>query len=631
MTMWRSTLTFTPGALGLLLLLPPLAAVAQPTAAQPSQAASLSADPGDRAVANVVAFARLYGYVRFFHPSEQAARTNWDSVAVAGMRTVENAPTADSLARALSGIIGPIAPEVQIFPAASPAPARVSALPDGDSAPLGVLHWRHEGVRTWPAEADWQEEAYRSGIAVVPAPGGRVPEGIPDPRRPLRADLGGGVAAWIPLSKFVVHASDSATFQPVTVAYDSTFSATERSVRLASVAIVWNVIQHFYPYFDVVQSDWKAALEWAVRRGWRDEGPLEFEQTLRGLLAAAHDGHGWADLMPYRQFAGVPLRAAWIEDRLVVIAVDDSVADRVRPGDVITSIGGEPAAAAFERLRPFLPGATPQWSRFSGLGLLLGGAPGSTLTLALQHGADSGAAARELSFVRNRRGFPLERRPAPVDSVGRGLAYVDLSRATDSVFSAALPQLVAARGIILDLRGYPRLDTFAVLAHLADSVLKPPMDVRDGAGHQPPRGGTPLVLHPDRAGMTFRPRDPSTYTIAPATPRLTSNVVFLTNERAISYSETTLSLVEGFALGEIAGSPTAGTNGTNNPFMVPGGYRVTWTGGRFLKPDGSLLHGVGIVPGIPVAPTIRGVVAGRDEVLERAIVLLEQRVNRDGR
>ncbi|MEP7002630.1 MAG: hypothetical protein ABI969_19215, partial [bacterium] len=42
---------------------------------------------------NLVAFARLLSYVRFFHPASDALRVNWDDFAVRGVRTVENAPT----------------------------------------------------------------------------------------------------------------------------------------------------------------------------------------------------------------------------------------------------------------------------------------------------------------------------------------------------------------------------------------------------------------------------------------------------------------------------------------------------------------------------------------------------------
>jgi hypothetical protein len=43
-----------------------------------------------------------------------------------------------------------------------------------------------------------------------------------------------------------------------------------------------------------------------------------------------------------------------------------------------------------------------------------------------------------------------------------------------------------------------------------------------------------------------------------------------------------------------------------------------------LKHDGSRHHGVGIQPTVPVARTIRGVVEGRDEVLEKATELVSR-------
>lgn len=96
-------------------------------------------------------------------------------------------------------------------------------------------------------------------------------------------------------------------------------------------------------------------------------------------------------------------------------------------------------------------------------------------------------------------------------------------------------------------------------------------------------------------------------------------MVFLTNYSAISYAESTLDMITQHRLGRIIGSPSAGTNGNVNPYMLPGGYRVTWTGMRVLRHDGSRLHGVGVVPGMIVTPTIEGLIAGRDEVLERGV------------
>ncbi len=106
----------------------------------------------------------------------------------------------------------------------------------------------------------------------------------------------------------------------------------------------------------------------------------------------------------------------------------------------------------------------------------------------------------------------------------------------------------------------------------------------------------------------------------PATkPYLGAKKAFITDGRAISYAESCMGIVEHYKLGAIVGGPTAGTNGNVNPFTLPGGYRVVWTGMKVLKHDGSRHHGVGIVPTVPASRTIAGVAAGRDELLEKAI------------
>ena len=80
-----------------------------------------------------------------------------------------------------------------------------------------------------------------------------------------------------------------------------------------------------------------------------------------------------------------------------------------------------------------------------------------------------------------------------------------------------------------------------------------------------------------------------------------------------------MGIIEHYKLGEIVGSPTAGTNGNVNPFVLPGGYRLSWTGMKVLKHDGSQHHGIGILPTVPCEPTIEGIRAGREEVLEKGI------------
>jgi C-terminal processing protease CtpA/Prc len=82
-----------------------------------------------------------------------------------------------------------------------------------------------------------------------------------------------------------------------------------------------------------------------------------------------------------------------------------------------------------------------------------------------------------------------------------------------------------------------------------------------------------------------------------------------------------MSFVEHYKLATIVGQPTAGTNGNVNELTLPGGYTIRWTGMKVQKHDGSVHHGVGILPNVFVQKTIKGVREARDEFLEKALEL----------
>jgi C-terminal processing protease CtpA/Prc len=110
--------------------------------------------------------------------------------------------------------------------------------------------------------------------------------------------------------------------------------------------------------------------------------------------------------------------------------------------------------------------------------------------------------------------------------------------------------------------------------------------------------------------------------LEPASPRIGGKVVFLTDARAVSASESVLGYVDALRLGTIVGGPTAGANGNAITFNVPSGMTVTFTGMRVTGHDGSPFHLSGVRPAVPVEPTLAGIRAGRDEVLERALSIL---------
>jgi C-terminal processing protease CtpA/Prc len=65
--------------------------------------------------------------------------------------------------------------------------------------------------------------------------------------------------------------------------------------------------------------------------------------------------------------------------------------------------------------------------------------------------------------------------------------------------------------------------------------------------------------------------------------------------------------------------------------VLPGNLAVSFSGHNVRHADGRQLQRVGIQPTIKVAPTIQGLVDGRDEILDAAVKFLESQPSLRGR
>ena len=65
--------------------------------------------------ANLSAFAKLYGYARYFSPARESLSLDWDKFAIYGIRQIENAADDKELRKILNDIFLPINPAIKIF------------------------------------------------------------------------------------------------------------------------------------------------------------------------------------------------------------------------------------------------------------------------------------------------------------------------------------------------------------------------------------------------------------------------------------------------------------------------------------------------------------------------------------
>jgi C-terminal processing protease CtpA/Prc len=570
-----------------------------------------------RGLENLIAFTRVLGYVRYFHPSDRAAGADWDRLAIDWISMVEPARSPDELAESLTAVFAPLAPRLQIFPTGRP-PAAVAPGPRIETAVRRVA-WRHFGVLCNGSIGMYRSERVTDRNLRDGAPMPISPEPLPKPDEPFEADLGGGVSCRMPLVVFAdaLGTLPRATALPPESVKPADFPPTgdDRATRLADVVLIWNTLQHFYPYFDCTPNDWTAALGEALETAARDPDAAAFHDTLRRLIARLDDSHGFVrgGSGTFAIDGALPLAWDWVEDELVVTDVEPGArSSEIKPGDVVRTIDGRRATLCVSSAERLVCGATPQFRRFRAMQDLRNGAVGQSVILELEPPGKPRFAATLKRMPADdsplRGPSLLERRLARIAEIEPGKFYVDLARVSDPEMRALLPRLEKASGIVCDVRGYPSPSMdIDLLARLCDRPLTTD------------RWMILVTRFPDRRQVSGQESD---WSIAPRPPKLAARLAFLTDARAVSAAETFLSLIATHKVAPIVGSPTAGSNGSVNVYVLPGGYRVSWTGMKALKRDGSRHHGVGVLPTVPAGRTIKGLAAGRDEALEKALDLV---------
>ena len=101
-------------------------------------------------------------------------------------------------------------------------------------------------------------------------------------------------------------------------------------------------------------------------------------------------------------------------------------------------------------------------------------------------------------------------------------------------------------------------------------------------------------------------------------------IVILINETTLSQAEYTTMAFRVAPNTTVIGSTTAGADGNVSTFYLSGEIKTMISGIGVYYPDGTETQRVGIIPDIEIKPTIEGVKLNKDELLEKAIELIEK-------
>ncbi len=393
-----------------------------------------------------------------------------------------------------------------------------------------------------------------------------------------------------------------------------------RGYRILAAVRLWTTVKLFFPYMTLMNEDWDAAFVHALGRVENAPDASGFASALGEFAWRMHDSHvRLTNRTLLRERAPIPLalQLRLVENRLLVTRVPDATSPRtfIRLGDEIVAVDGVPIRKRIQDLESTLIASSPQGARAQVQAHVLDGREGSIPRISLRQSDGTERVVVLPSRHEDAGQLAYQNLAASKATSYRRLendvGYVDLERLGPEEVDSMFRALADTKAIIFDGRGYPRGTAWAIAGR-----LKRDLDQRVAAVLSQFVVRGPSLAEPERDVRTWSQLVPRAGILA---AHYAGRTALLIDERTMSQAEH-LGLFLKEANGTLfIGSPTVGANGDISDIALPGSFRVSFSGLSVRDARGGQLQRRGLQPDVAVTPTVAGIRAHRDQVLEVAL------------
>jgi len=382
--------------------------------------------------------------------------------------------------------------------------------------------------------------------------------------------------------------------------------------RLLCLYRYWSMINYYFPYKHLIGEDWNGVLADCIPKFIASTTYTDYILNTLALIARVHDTHAniWNTpkaLSVYKGKDGVPFQAKFIEDKLVVTGYYNdinNIKELVKQGDVIEKIDGISVAELIKKYLPYTPA--------SNYATQLRDLPKAFLLRTNQ-------SAFKFGILRNGKQQSVSVQTVPLGKINFAIDYSPDSQAPGfylldnnigylfpgRYYSKDLPAIKQlfnnTKGIIIDMRCYPsefmpfsfgpyiKTNYTAFVKFSKGSLLQPGLFILS----------EPISVMPESGGYKGK-------------------VVVIVNEESQSQAEYTTMAFQSSPNVKVIGSTTAGADGDVSHIILPGGISTIISGLGIYYPDGTETQRKGIKIDLVVKPTVQGIKAGKDELLDKA-------------
>lgn len=382
--------------------------------------------------------------------------------------------------------------------------------------------------------------------------------------------------------------------------------------RLLSLFRYWNMVQYFFPYKYLIGEDWNLILPEFIPKFIRASSEIEYQKIILELITRINDTHaqinneGQLALGLSKGLYALPFTVQFIDNQPVIAeSINSKLAKEsiLQRGDILLKINNKKIDELVSEQRNYTPASNEDVRlRNIAYNLIRSQSPHSFIEYQ-RNGiikADT-VTYSHLYYIYNNR----EKKPS-YQRLSSKVGYIYIETLKRDSIDFIMKKLKNTKGIIIDLRCYP----YDSPGYQLGAYLMP-LSTGFAKGTQ--------TYFSDIGNFYFK----DTLTIGKENKDYyKGKIVILVNEETQSSAEFHAMIFRVAPNAIVLGSTTSGADGNASYFWLPGGIQTLLTGIGIYYPDGTETQRIGIVPDIEVKPTIEGIKAGRDEVLEKAIELI---------
>lgn len=386
--------------------------------------------------------------------------------------------------------------------------------------------------------------------------------------------------------------------------------------RLLSLYRYWNIIHYYFPYKYLIEENWNAVLKEFIPRFVDAEDELQYKLAVLALIARIQDTHAniWGRDYNLDNFKGVryaPLEVKFVEGKAIVTDYLDKVLGAksgLSVGDIILSVNGT-LVEEFVKQRLDITPASNYPTKLRNISMDLLRSNKDTLAIAFMNSGKRKSALLK-TFGTNEINLysKFQRKDTCFKMLKHNISYIYPATIKNQFLPSIMKHVEKTKGLIIDFRCYPSDFIVFTLGEYLMPSPKPFVKFSIGSVTTPGlfKFGTPLLVGKD---------NPDYYK---------GKVVIIVNEFTQSSAEYQTMGFRMAPRATVIGSTTAAADGNISQFDLPGGIQTAISGIGVYYPDGRETQRVGIVPDIEVKPTIKGIRDGRDELLEKAISIINE-------